>query len=627
MQMPAEPEDAAAAVIQPFRADSPTPHPFRAAYIERVNIHAAARDRERRTSASLSRWRLLTFLPGFGLLIWGITGAGSLALGSGTILLLAFAVLVVRHARVEERVSWFEALRTVNERAIARLDRNWDALPAADPPAGMSLDAHPYAQDLDLFGRASLFQWLGPAATSPGSATLARWLAAAADPAEVISRQDAVDDLAGRAEWREQLAAYGAATGQERPEPYEKFLGWAEGEKPPLPHFELVQLLVYGLVGSIWVLIPLHVAGVTPAFWPIPLLAGIILSFTTAASVQHAFDAAGSGEVMLRRYGHVLEHVVTPQFEAPALVALRRRLRSEKEPAPRAMARLNRILGFSELRRGAALLHFPIQALTLWDFHVLFALLRWRRSAGTHVREWLDAAGEMDALACLAAVRHNYPAWCRPRFSAEKVMSARALAHPLIPDDRRVANDVTIGPPGTVLLVTGSNMSGKSTLLRAIGLNAVLAHAGGPACAADLQMPPCDLQTSIRIQDSLERGMSYFMAALARLKGVVDAAERRTSERVLLYILDEILQGTNSAERGIAVQAVARHLLDAGAIGAMTTHDLAMAAEEPLRSAAVLVHFSETVDENGAMEFDYKLRSGIATSRNALRLMQLIGIR
>lgn len=140
-------------------------------------------------------------------------------------------------------------------------------------------------------------------------------------------------------------------------------------------------------------------------------------------------------------------------------------------------------------------------------------------------------------------------------------------------------------------------------------------------------MPPADLQTSIRIQDSLERGISYFMAALARLKGVVDAAERESSDRVLLYLLDEILQGTNSVERAIAVQAVARHLLDAGAIGVMTTHDLAIAEEEPLRSAAVLVHFTETVTDDGGMEFDYKLRPGLATSRNALRLMRMIGIR
>jgi DNA mismatch repair ATPase MutS len=190
-----------------------------------------------------------------------------------------------------------------------------------------------------------------------------------------------------------------------------------------------------------------------------------------------------------------------------------------------------------------------------------------------------------------------------------------------------VGNDVEVGPPGTILLVTGSNMSGKSTLLRAMGLNTVLAQAGAPACAAAFELPPSDLQTSIRVQDSLELGLSYFMAALARLKGVVDAAERpRVPGRVLLYLLDEILQGTNSAERAVAVRAVARHLLDAGAIGAMTTHDLAIAAEPPFDKAARLVHFTETVDESGHMAFDYRLRPGLATSRNALRLMKLIGI-
>jgi DNA mismatch repair ATPase MutS len=352
----------------------------------------------------------------------------------------------------------------------------------------------------------------------------------------------------------------------------------------------------------------------------------MILSFVTVVPVTRAFDAAGSGEVAMRRYAGLLAHMVAIRFEAPWLKQLQRRL-SEPDSAPHAMARLNRILGFSELRRGAAILHFPIQALTLWDFHVLFALVRWRGAMGERVRDWLVASGELDAVACLAQVRHDYPGWATPRITDDRSITARALGHPLIPDDRRVANDVTVGPPGTVLLITGSNMSGKSTLLRAIGLNAVLAQAGAPACADDLQMPPADLQTSIRIQDSLERGISYFMAALARLKGVVDAAEREPTDRVLLYLLDEILQGTNSAERGIAVQAVARHLLEAGAIGGITTHDLAVADEEPLKSAAVLVHFTETVLEDGSMEFDYRLRPGLATSRNALRLMRMIGIR
>jgi DNA mismatch repair ATPase MutS len=188
-------------------------------------------------------------------------------------------------------------------------------------------------------------------------------------------------------------------------------------------------------------------------------------------------------------------------------------------------------------------------------------------------------------------------------------------------------NDVEVGPTATILLITGSNMSGKSTLLRAIGLNAVLAQAGAPVCADTFEMPPADLQSSIRVQDSLELGLSYFMAALARLKQIVDAAERgATPGRVLLYLLDEVLQGTNSVERGIAVRAVVRHLLDARAIGVMTTHDLALADEEPLKSAARLAHFTEQVHADGTMTFDYRLRPGLATSTNALRLMQLIGI-
>ena len=295
------------------------------------------------------------------------------------------------------------------------------------------------------------------------------------------------------------------------------------------------------------------------------------------------------------------------------------------------MRRLMRILGFAQLRAGAAIFHFPIQALTLWDFHVFFALDSWRREVGHRVRGWMDAVGELDALSALAQIRPDNPGWCFPDVheagaGAPIELEAASLGHPLIPDDRRVGNDVVVGPPGTLLLITGSNMSGKSTLLRAIGLNAVLAQAGGPVCATRCRMPAADLETSIRVQDSLEHGLSYFMAALARLKGMLDRARHPDDGRVVLYLLDEILQGTNTGERAIAVRGVARHLLDAGAIGVMTTHDLGLAGEEPLSTAARLVHFTELVDEHSHMTFDYRLRPGLATSRNALRLMQLIGM-
>ncbi len=610
-------------------------------YHARADAHTAARDVEERRSARISRARLGVFLAAAASLVWTLArGADPLRLSIAAGLFVVFAVLVVWHARVEDRVAWHDALRIVCLRAAARVERRWDDLPPADAPASLDLAHHAYALDLDLFGRASLFQWLGPAATAHGSRALASWLLTAAEPDIVRARQAAVVELTPADEWRERLAAHGERARDARQAEIDAFLAWAESSPrsadfavPLVPGWHATVFLpalyvvALSLTASIWMLLALFLFGVIDAaLWLIPLVAGVVLSFATDKMIHQSFDRAGAGQDALGRYAALFEHATDTSFVSPALRQLHERLSADGKSAPDCMRRLNRILGFATLRRGAALLHFPIQAFTLWDFHVLFALEGWRGAAGTHVRGWLEAAGEMDALSLLACAHRDNPGWCMPELHDTETVIAEALGHPLIRDDRRVCNDVQVGPSGTLLLVTGSNMSGKSTLLRAIGLNTVLAQAGGCTCAARLRLPPCDLQTSIRVQDSLELGLSYFMAALARLKGVVDAAERGRHGRVLIYLLDEILQGTNSAERGIAVRGVARHLLDARAIGVMTTHDLNLAGEEPLKSCAVLIHFTEIVDERGHMRFDYRLRDGLATSRNALRLMQMIGI-
>jgi hypothetical protein len=510
------------------------------------------------------------------------------------------------------------------------LARDWDGLPAVDPPAGVDLSNHPFAIDLDLFGRASLSQWLGPTTTPRGRATLANWLLSPARKEEIIERQDTIARLAPLDDWRADLSAYGVLVEKAREVEITRFIAWAEGDDPFARHLGVLRIVVLLITGALWVLIAAAATGVMEAqLWPIPMVVGIVLSFAYAYRITTTLDRAGGGEDALSRYASVFEHAVAVPRDTRRLNDLLDRLSAGGVPAPRCMRHLNRILGFGELRRGAAILHFPIQALTLWDFYVIFALERWRQQCGTRVRAWLDSLGELDALAVLATARRDNPEWTVPEVQTVAQISTHAIGHPLIPESRRVANDVVVGPPGTLMLVTGSNMSGKSTLLRAIGLNIVLAQAGACVCARQMTLPETDLQTSIRVQDSLERGMSYFMAALARLKGVVDAAEHdhaSSERRVLTYLLDEILQGTNSAERSVAVRAVARHLLNAGAIGAMTTHDLSLAEEDPLKTAARCWHFSETLDERGAMHFDYKLKPGLATSRNALRLMQMIGI-
>ena len=605
-------------------------------YEERAAAHGADRDREASRSRIVSRLRLATVIPGIALILYGgARTASPWPLTAGIILLAIFFALVVWHARIEARVAWHDALYTVNRIALARIGRAWDLLPAAEaqPPG---TDHHPYAHDLDVFGRASLMQWLGPAATAAGGSTLSRWLLAPATPPEIAARQQAVEALSSAVEWREHLAAHGRLAAGIRRGELEGFLAWAESSGPfSSAAVRRLRIAVLLIVAAIWSTMILQASGVVDAaLWMLPVTVGVVLSFATAAQVHGEFNRANVGEHAFSRYAELFAHAAAAPATALLLQQLHTRLAGSGASAPVCMRSLMRILGFSHLRTGAAIFHFPIQALTLWDFHVFFALDAWRRRVGSRVRGWMEALGDLDALSAFAQIKRDNPSWCFPELQEvgegePAGLTAKALAHPLIPDDRRVANDVTVGPAGTLLLITGSNMSGKSTLLRSIGVNAVLAQAGAPVCATHMRLPPVDVETSIRVQDSLEHGLSYFMAALARLKGVLDRARMSNQSahgRVVMYLLDEILQGTNTAERSIAVRAVAQHLLDAGAIGVITTHDLGLASETPLSTSARLVHFSDTVDPRGGMTFDYRLRPGLATSRNALRLMQLIGI-
>jgi hypothetical protein len=602
-------------------------------YRERIAAWTARRGAASIRALRFSRLRLVTFLGGVALIWWGLAHGSLPIIEMGAAALVAFGCCVVLHARVLEQIERADTAIGVSELGLARLVRDWRALADVAPPSGLDFDVHPYARDLDLFGHASLTKWLGRPATSEGGRRLWRWLLEPASPDDIPVRQTAVEELASKREWRETLAIEGALTVASQAD-ITGFLEWAESRERTVPRVMLALAVLLPL--SVWILGALFLTGATVGpWWLIPLFIEIVLSYAFSFRIYPTFDRAGMGERGLHRYVEMLSLVCRESWSAPELVRVRNGM-TVGGSAPAILAKLARIAEWSELRSGAPLFHLPIQALTMWDFHLYFALHRWRVRSGRHVRGWLDDLGSVDALAVLAMVRADQPGWAIPRVDAQiDRLMATSLGHPLLAEDRCVANDVQVGPPGSLLLVTGSNMSGKSTLLRAIGLNTVLAQAGAPVCAVSFSMPSAALYTSIRVQDSLELGLSYFMAALARLKQIVDAALRQGSgqaergaepARVLMYLLDEVLQGTNSVERSLAVRAVAQHLLDAGAIGAMTTHDLALADEEPLKSAAALVHFTEQVHTDGTMTFDYRLRPGIATSSNALRLMQLIGI-
>ncbi|MBR9988578.1 MAG: hypothetical protein KFH98_02425, partial [Gemmatimonadetes bacterium] len=601
-------------------------HDPAATYRTRAARFTRQRDDLARRSRLLSHGRIATFivLIAMGLVVERTPSA--LLFAMTALVAAGFIALVILHRRTREREQWFADLASLNEGGLDRLARRWDRLPVRPP--SRPIEGHAYAADLDLYGRASLSQILGPVATPFGAIALDDWLLSAAAPDVVRERNAAVRELSPMHELRDTLALHGRAARKVRYRDIERFLEWAES--PGWANGRLwLRVSAWLLPAATWSLAIAHLTGaIDTSLWLIPLLATLAIYMTVGARARSTFDQAFGREPLFTYYPDMMRAVAEASFTSPLLQAVSARLVRDNIPADRQLRSLRNLMHRADLRTSS--MHVPVFLLTMWDIHVLLALETWQSAHGAAVRDWLSALGEVEALGALATLAHDQPAWVYPQ-SADGMLEATLLGHPLIADDVRVHNDVHVGPPGTFLLVTGSNMSGKSTLLRALGLNVVLAQAGAPVCAAALRIPRLDVHTSIRVQDSLARGVSYFMAELERLKQIVDAAHRVRGEgnATVLFLLDEILHGTNTAERRIAATRVIRHLVDTGAIGAATTHDLDLAEEPALSEAARLVHFSERfddVDGESTLNFDYLLRDGLATSTNALALMRIVGL-
>lgn len=585
---------------------------------------AAAADHARSLALGTGRGAAFVVALALGVLAEHAGGGSGTALTVGALVALAaFFFLVGRHRAVRERERWHAELASLAAEGLARLDRDWASLPAEREPAAPA--DHAYAADLDLLGPASLGRLLGTPATAPGRETIREWLLAPAGPAVVRERQAAVADLVPAHDFREELAARGRLSGPPDSPGLDRLLSWCESEsylasRPLLVAVSwALPLVTVGLAG-------LELAGaVANPWWGFGPALMLLVSGTLGSGVGSRLEAASAGETELGRLADVLEALAGVAGESAALEEIRGALAGGAS----ALRGLGRRVAWAEARH-SGMLHFALQILLLWDEHVLASLERWKARHGSRVRGWLEGLGRGEALAALATLMADNPGWCFPelRSGSPAGFEARDLVHPLLPPDRCVPNDVRVGPPGTFLLVTGSNMSGKSTLLRAIGLGAVLGRAGGPVPASQCAMTDLRVQTAMRVQDSLAEGISQYMAELRRVRRVVDAA-RRPGAPPVLYLLDEPLQGTNEAERRVALRIVVRHLLAARAVGAVATHDLRLDEVEDLGAAARPVHFEGEVregPEGARLHFDYRLRPGPATSTNALELLRAVGL-
>jgi ABC-type multidrug transport system fused ATPase/permease subunit len=618
----------------------------------------AARVEQFRGEAQRLRWR-------FGILWVVLTVAGVvligavlayLGLGVSFVLAACVAAVCVAVAFVatplllgtQHDIEVADRMAEINSHAVERVDRNWQALPV--PNAIAPEDRQALCQDLDLFGHASLCQLVCRARTPWGLARVASWLTVPAEADTIAGRQAAIRALVPRLDDRQRLEAAASFIARlgERSEGFAAWIKDRRDERWLAPSLWAARVLTALAVASmVWFAFSTGTrmaAGFTLAG---VVLVNVLFSVVLLGRVHNVFAIVSEGADDVARYRELVERaagLAADRAPAPPLLAALHADVTRARQGIRWLARLTWLSRFQNLRFALIfmasipllflfMIYVFLQFVLLWDFHVAGALSTWRRRFGTAVDGALEAVGDLEALASFAALADEHPDWTFATMltDGQRCIEAEALGHPLLPPVSCVRNDVTLGPPGTVLLVTGSNMSGKSTLLRALGTNVILAQAGAPVCARSLVLPSVRVATVMRVTDSLEAGISLFMAELLGIRRVVDAADRLDGDRehVLLYLLDEILLGTNNAERQMAAVAVLSYLMTKNAIGAVSTHDLDLVKQPAIATGCQPVHFRESFITEGAetrMVFDYLMRPGVAPTTNVPFLLKAVGL-
>ena len=482
--------------------------------------------------------------------------------------------------------------------------------------------AHPYADDLDLFGSGSVFERVTACRTRAGEDTLAKWLLAPASPDEVKARQEAVADLAARLDLREAVAVAGADAPAAD---YHPLAEWGTAPLPAPPRWKwwAVELLGWGNVLA-WIgwfffgtsALPVLVFGLPSLAVALPLMAW-------ARRVLSPLDRATAN---LSLFEAVLSRLEGEAFRAARLKNLQAAMRADGLPAAEQIRQLRVLLDGYNARRNAFFI--PVAVLRMWNVRFAFKLEAWRARSGPAIARWLRAVGEAESLSSLAGYAYENPTDIFPTVEPGPVrLAGVGVGHPLIPAEKCIRNDVTLG--GTsgprVLIVSGSNMSGKSTLLRAVGVNAVLALAGGVVRATNFALTPVAVGATMRVQDSLQEGRSRFFAEVTKVRQMLDIATREGGPP-LLFLLDELFAGTNSADRVAGAEGVTRALLATGAIGFVTTHDLSLTAVTDAIPGAANVHFCDGF-AGDELKFDYTMRPGVVPHGNGLALMRAVGLK
>lgn len=563
--------------------------------------------------------RLMIFLSGLGAAIYlfnrGENLLGFLAVGLTYVLFLA---VLKRHTRLQYTQRHYGFLEKINQEEFERLKGN---LSLFNPGTRFRDAQHPYTSDLDIFGSHSLFQLVNRAVSGLGQQQLAQWLAKGAPAAEIPERQQAMQELAADIDWRQNLQARALHYQHQVEEPF-LFFDWLQAsdfyqDKSWLK--VLVFILPLFTMGGLIYFFTGH------SFYPAGagLLAQYILCYQYREARDTYYDKSSGMYDMLRSYRDLLKHLENRPSQASRLLWLQQKLSVAGLPASVHVHELATIVEYLSARMNV-FMSFFLNSVFMWDFFWMYRLENWKKTMAPNLKEVLAVVAETESLASLAAFSYANPAYALPQVSREPFeLQARGLGHPLIFSAGRITNDFSLSGAGKTCIITGSNMSGKSTFLRTVATNLVLAQAGAVTSAASFRFFPAQVFTAMRTEDNLAESTSSFYAELKRLRVLLDLT---ATGLPVFYFLDEILKGTNSRDRHAGAKALIRQLHERYASGLVSTHDLELGAMQQQYPDYIANYSFNSSIEGDKIHFDYKLHAGVCQSFNASKLMQLMGI-
>lgn len=595
---------------------------IRRQYESRQRRYNKLLQKQKEAEALISNLRLWVFIIGAAVAAFMLyQGSYLLLMTSLLVFLAAFIYLVVRHGRLIKRIKYTEVLININARSLQRLNGQWNTF--AEDGEAFADDNHSYSGDLDIFGIGSLFQWISVANTYIGKEKLKGLLSGVAGGhQDILNRQMAISELSKMLNWRQRFFAEGLVASEKMHNP-EDLKNWTQENIELFRLPWVIAVLRICPVITVFLVLAGFIIHIIPWYWPaLALMIQFgLLSYKAKERLRmFAINERYSND--LRIYYKMLKRLEVYPFQSVQMQGIQHEMKSKEGlQAYKQLDQLSTIIDSVSDRKN--MLYFFFNILTMWDFQNMIAIESWKLKSGQFLMDWLEALGRVEALASLAIIRFENPDWAMPVFCNEKeaAFEAKGMGHPLLTGER-VYNSLDIKDQTKVLLITGSNMSGKSTLLRTAGINLVLAYAGAPVCASYMRASIMEIYTCMRVRDNLGESVSSFYAELLRIKKIVSEAK---SGKPIFFLLDEIFKGTNSVDRHAGARVLINELSLTQSIGMVSTHDLELCDLAQVNESIENYHFKEYY-EDGKICFDYKLRKGPSTTRNALYLMRLAGI-